>query len=275
MVTSWAGERSTPGPLAERLPRVLDDWFAYVEEHPYASSMLFRDTTGDPEVQAFYRDNHAAARAANVASSPSPSECDRQQPVSRSGGASTPKSHGPPSSWSLSTCSHAGSDSPRPIATETEQTCRAGVVHPSKVSLSQESESPPDATRDACSGRASGGRIAHGRTAAFVLGFERHQHLRPYAHSSSNQREIGHDHGCCSHAEAGAVPCYWRRAGPLRFAARHPLCAARHAGGPARFRRGDDRRSASSVSIRTSCRSMLPAVPMPHWAVRTRCPVRR
>jgi AcrR family transcriptional regulator len=58
---------STPGRLAERLPRVLDDWFAYVEENPYASALLFRDTTGDPEVQAFYRDNHAAARAANVA----------------------------------------------------------------------------------------------------------------------------------------------------------------------------------------------------------------
>jgi hypothetical protein len=38
-----------------------------VEEHPYASALLFRDTTGDPEVQAFYRENHAAARAANVA----------------------------------------------------------------------------------------------------------------------------------------------------------------------------------------------------------------
>jgi AcrR family transcriptional regulator len=58
---------STGGPFAERLPRVLDDWFAYVEEHPYASALLFRDTTGDPEVQALYRENHAAARAANVA----------------------------------------------------------------------------------------------------------------------------------------------------------------------------------------------------------------
>jgi AcrR family transcriptional regulator len=58
---------STPGPLVERLPRVLEDWFAYVEEHPYASALLFRDTTGDPEVQEFYRQNHAAARAANVA----------------------------------------------------------------------------------------------------------------------------------------------------------------------------------------------------------------
>ena len=58
---------STPGSFAERLPRVLENWFAYVEENPYASALLFRDTTGDPEVQAFYRDNHAAARAANVA----------------------------------------------------------------------------------------------------------------------------------------------------------------------------------------------------------------
>jgi AcrR family transcriptional regulator len=58
---------SKPGPLAERLPHVVDDWFAYVEQHPYASALLFRDTTGDPEVQAFYRENHATARAANVA----------------------------------------------------------------------------------------------------------------------------------------------------------------------------------------------------------------
>jgi AcrR family transcriptional regulator len=58
---------STPGPLAERLPRVLDDWFTYVEEHPCASALLFRDTTGDTEVQAFYRQNHATARAANMA----------------------------------------------------------------------------------------------------------------------------------------------------------------------------------------------------------------
>lgn len=58
---------SEPGALAERLPRMLDAWFTYVEEHPYASALLFRDTTGDPEVQAFYRENHAAARAVNVA----------------------------------------------------------------------------------------------------------------------------------------------------------------------------------------------------------------
>jgi hypothetical protein len=58
---------AAPGPLAERLPQVLDRWFAYVDEHPFALAMLFRDTTGDPEVQAFYRELQASARRANVA----------------------------------------------------------------------------------------------------------------------------------------------------------------------------------------------------------------
>jgi AcrR family transcriptional regulator len=58
---------SRPGPLAERIPRVMDEWFAYVEEHPFAMAMLFRDTTGDPELQAFYRELQASARAANIA----------------------------------------------------------------------------------------------------------------------------------------------------------------------------------------------------------------
>jgi AcrR family transcriptional regulator len=56
-----------PGPLAERIPATVDGWFRYVEEHPYALALLFRDTTGDPEAQAFYRELQASARAANVA----------------------------------------------------------------------------------------------------------------------------------------------------------------------------------------------------------------
>jgi AcrR family transcriptional regulator len=67
LLAGLAEDMATPGPLAERLPRVLDRWFAYVEEHPYALAMLFRDTTGDPEVQAFYRELQASARRANVA----------------------------------------------------------------------------------------------------------------------------------------------------------------------------------------------------------------
>lgn len=56
----------THGRLIERLPRVLDAWFAYLEDHPYAAKLLFADTTGDPDVQAVYRDNHAAARTVTV-----------------------------------------------------------------------------------------------------------------------------------------------------------------------------------------------------------------
>jgi AcrR family transcriptional regulator len=52
--------------LQSRLPTILDAWFAYVEEHPYAWRMLFRDTTGDPEIQAFHKELHASARAVTV-----------------------------------------------------------------------------------------------------------------------------------------------------------------------------------------------------------------
>jgi AcrR family transcriptional regulator len=55
------------GPLSRRLPVILDAWFGYVEENPYAWRMLFRDTTGDPEIQAFHLELHASARALNVA----------------------------------------------------------------------------------------------------------------------------------------------------------------------------------------------------------------
>jgi AcrR family transcriptional regulator len=67
LLAGLAQDMAGPGPLAERLPHVLDRWFAYVEEHPYALAMLFRDTTGDPELQAFYRELQASARRANVA----------------------------------------------------------------------------------------------------------------------------------------------------------------------------------------------------------------
>jgi hypothetical protein len=39
------------GTLQRRLPLMLDAWFAYVEGHPYAWRLLFRDTTGDLEIQ--------------------------------------------------------------------------------------------------------------------------------------------------------------------------------------------------------------------------------
>jgi AcrR family transcriptional regulator len=56
-----------PGTLAERVPRATDAWFSYVEAHPYAGAMLFRDTTGDPEVRRFYEEMQATARTAVAA----------------------------------------------------------------------------------------------------------------------------------------------------------------------------------------------------------------
>lgn len=47
-----------------RIPRAIAAWAAYVETHPHASRMYFREATGVPEVVAFHRDLHAQARAA-------------------------------------------------------------------------------------------------------------------------------------------------------------------------------------------------------------------
>jgi AcrR family transcriptional regulator len=49
-------------PLAERLPAILDGWFSYVQERPYAWKMIFRDSTGDEEIQAFRRRAQERAR---------------------------------------------------------------------------------------------------------------------------------------------------------------------------------------------------------------------
>jgi AcrR family transcriptional regulator len=56
---------------AEQLPRLaadgavdelLDRWFAYVQERPHAWMMIFRDTTGDAEIQAVRRAVQMRAR---------------------------------------------------------------------------------------------------------------------------------------------------------------------------------------------------------------------
>jgi AcrR family transcriptional regulator len=51
------------GTRDERLRTVLEVWLTYVETHSYAWRMLFRDTGGGPEVQAFRLEVHARARA--------------------------------------------------------------------------------------------------------------------------------------------------------------------------------------------------------------------
>jgi AcrR family transcriptional regulator len=60
---SFAGAIPAEGPLEDRLRAVLGVWFGYVEAHSYAWRMLFRDTGGGPEIQAYRLEVHARARA--------------------------------------------------------------------------------------------------------------------------------------------------------------------------------------------------------------------
>ena len=50
--------------LEERVPDVADAWFAYVESHPFAWAMLFKDVTGDADISAFHAGMRETARAA-------------------------------------------------------------------------------------------------------------------------------------------------------------------------------------------------------------------
>src|SRR2546423_5999359 len=54
------------GPLAQRVPRVADAGFAYVESNPFAWKMLFQDVTGDPDIRGFHTGMRDTARAAIV-----------------------------------------------------------------------------------------------------------------------------------------------------------------------------------------------------------------
>lgn len=60
----WQRELFTDGPAAVRVPRALDAWAAYVESHPYAARMFFRETSGDAEAEAVHREIQAQARVA-------------------------------------------------------------------------------------------------------------------------------------------------------------------------------------------------------------------
>lgn len=51
-------------PSGQRVARSFDAWFAYIEAHPFAGRMLFRDTTGDPKIEAMHQEVAASSRAA-------------------------------------------------------------------------------------------------------------------------------------------------------------------------------------------------------------------
>jgi AcrR family transcriptional regulator len=56
-----------PGDPEQRLPAMIDAWFAHVEQHPHTSKNLLQDATGDPEIEALQRELRRQQRAADVA----------------------------------------------------------------------------------------------------------------------------------------------------------------------------------------------------------------
>jgi AcrR family transcriptional regulator len=60
----WREQLAGDEPAEVRIPRAIDAWAAYVEEHPYAPRMFFTETTGDPEVEAIHRQVQVQATAA-------------------------------------------------------------------------------------------------------------------------------------------------------------------------------------------------------------------
>jgi AcrR family transcriptional regulator len=63
LVALWRANLLTDDPPEQRVPRAIDAWARYVETHPYAWKLLFRETTGDAEAAAVHREVLAGSRA--------------------------------------------------------------------------------------------------------------------------------------------------------------------------------------------------------------------
>jgi AcrR family transcriptional regulator len=64
LLAMWREELGGDEPAEQRVPRALDAWARYVEEHPFAARMYFQDPSGDPEVRAAHAEVTGSARAA-------------------------------------------------------------------------------------------------------------------------------------------------------------------------------------------------------------------
>ena len=85
-------ERAAASPPESRLEALLDTWLSYVQEHGYAWKMIFRDRTGDAQIQAFRHEVQARARVvmAALVESESDATAEEVEPLAeflRSGGA--------------------------------------------------------------------------------------------------------------------------------------------------------------------------------------------
>ncbi len=60
----WRQHLAGTDPLGVRIARSCDAWFAYVEAHPFAGRVLFRDGVGDPEIEPVHREVAERSKAA-------------------------------------------------------------------------------------------------------------------------------------------------------------------------------------------------------------------
>ena len=60
----WRAHLFGDEPAAVRIPRAIEAWATYVEEHPYAAKMFFRGAAGDAEADAVHREVQGQARVA-------------------------------------------------------------------------------------------------------------------------------------------------------------------------------------------------------------------
>jgi len=63
----WYEHVAGGAPLTEWLPRAVDAWFAYLEGRPFASRLLFRDPSGDRQIEGVNRDVAARSRELMIA----------------------------------------------------------------------------------------------------------------------------------------------------------------------------------------------------------------
>jgi AcrR family transcriptional regulator len=64
LLAMWRENLAGDGTLEQQIAQAFDAWARYVEAHPYAPRMFFRETTGIAEVRATHRQIAADANAA-------------------------------------------------------------------------------------------------------------------------------------------------------------------------------------------------------------------
>jgi len=64
LLAMWRENLDGQGTLQQQVAQAFDAWSRYVEEHPYAPRMFFRETTGIPAVRELHREIAADANSA-------------------------------------------------------------------------------------------------------------------------------------------------------------------------------------------------------------------